>query len=173
MKENEEPNCERGIAAFLKDRPKLNMSIDIVLFIMLMAMAGLGFLIKFKLVDGETRNLLYGSNIDLSFLGLGRHQWGTIHLYISIAFIVFLVLHIIFHWKIILCYFTRLFPSKFTRIFLGVLIALLGLLMFVFSFMVTPDQIEKARQHQGGQNRSHAIGQSITPFQNISYIPAS
>ncbi len=155
MTTKDENNCKKGSTSFFKDRPKLNISIDIVLFILLMAMAGLGFLIKFDLVDGETRNALYGTNVDLSFWGMGRHQWGTVHLIISIAFLVFIILHIIFHWKIIICYFSRLFPAKSARVVIGLLIALLGLIMFFFSFLVTPDQAERVRQNQNRQGRAY------------------
>ncbi|MDD2549271.1 MAG: hypothetical protein PHD00_04150, partial [Bacteroidales bacterium] len=65
---------------FCRDRAKINLVVDIILFLLLMGMAGIGFLIKYTLLSGEKRNLLYGKNVNLELLGLDRHQWGTIHL---------------------------------------------------------------------------------------------
>lgn len=64
------------IAKWCNNRAKVNLIIDAFLLIQLMAMAGIGFLIKYILVPGEERNLLYGRDVELSFLGLTRHDWG-------------------------------------------------------------------------------------------------
>lgn len=32
-------------------------------------------------------------------LGLNRHEWGDIHFYISIVFLVLLALHLVLHWN--------------------------------------------------------------------------
>jgi len=57
---------------FCKDRAKLNLTIDIVLLLLLMTMAGIGFLIKYVLLSGEKRNVIYGQNINLELLGMDR-----------------------------------------------------------------------------------------------------
>jgi hypothetical protein len=59
-----------------KTKPKLNLVIDAIMFIDLMAVAGLGFLMKYVLLPGYKINEVYGSGVELSFLGLDRHQWG-------------------------------------------------------------------------------------------------
>ncbi len=127
---------------FCKDKAKLNLTIDIILFFLLMAMAGLGFLIKYTLLSGEKRNAIYGENINLELLGMDRHQWGTIHLIVSIAFVVFIVLHIIFHWKMVVCFFKRLIPKRSPRIIFSVLISVFGLFLFVFAFVLEPEQVQ-------------------------------
>ena len=58
------------IAKFFKDRVKLNLIIDIILFLLLMTMAGIGFLIKYTLISGEKQNIIYGTNTNLEFWGL-------------------------------------------------------------------------------------------------------
>ena len=100
------------IAKFFKDRVKLNLIIDIILFLLLMTMAGIGFLIKYTLISGEKQNIIYGTNTNLEFWGLDRHEWGTIHLIVSIIFVVFILLHIILHWKMIVCFLKRLIPTS-------------------------------------------------------------
>jgi hypothetical protein len=66
-----------------KTKPKLNLVIDAIMFIDLMAVAGLGFLMKYVLLPGYKINEVYGSGVELSFLGLDRHQWGPIHLILA------------------------------------------------------------------------------------------
>jgi hypothetical protein len=92
-------------------KTKLTISIDIVLFILLVSTVGIGFLMKFVLVPGQVRNEIYGNNVNLEFLGLTRHEWGSIHLIISIIFLSLLILHIIFHWKLIVSFFKCMFPA--------------------------------------------------------------
>ena len=127
---------------FCRDRAKLNLTIDIILFLLLMAMAGMGFLIKYNLLSGEKRNAIYGENINLELLGMDRHQWGTIHLIVSIAFVVFILLHIISHWKMVVCFFKRLVPKRTPRIIFSIFISVFGLFLFVFAFVVEPRQVE-------------------------------
>lgn len=122
-------------------KAKLNMSIDIVLFILLVAMAGIGFLMKFVVVSGEVRNVLYGNQIDLEFWGLSRHEWGSIHLIISIVFITMLILHTIFHWKFIVTIFQCMFPQKFIRYSITGILCLFGLITLVSPFFLEPEKV--------------------------------
>jgi len=33
-----------------------------------------------------------------------RHEWGSIHFYLAVVFVVLMVIHIILHWTWIKCY---------------------------------------------------------------------
>jgi hypothetical protein len=57
-----------------KNKPKINLVIDVVMMILLAMIAGLGFLIKYILVAGFERNAIYGGDAELYFWGLDRHQ---------------------------------------------------------------------------------------------------
>ena len=81
------------------DKSKLNFVIDALMFLCLMAMAGLGFLMKYVLPSGRDAWAKYGSNLQLSWLGWDRHDWGDIHLYLAFTLLTLLVLHIILHWQ--------------------------------------------------------------------------
>jgi len=122
-------------------KAKLNLSIDILMFILLLGMAGIGFLMKYVVVSGEVRNAIYGNQTDLEFLGLTRHQWGSIHLTISLVFISLLVLHIILHWKLIVCIYNSMFPSKLVRYVLTGLICILTLAAFISPFILEPEKV--------------------------------
>lgn len=120
---------------------RLNLSIDIMMFVLLLAMAGIGFLMKYVVVRGEIRNVQYGNDVDLEFLNLNRHQWGSVHLTISIIFMVLIVLHIILHWKSIVSFFKCQFPSLLIRYIITGCIVIIGLLFLVSPFFVEPQKV--------------------------------
>jgi hypothetical protein len=64
----------------MKHKSRINFLIDVVMFLMMMAIAGIGFLMKYVLVPGSERWEKYGSNVDLFLWGWDRHQWGALHL---------------------------------------------------------------------------------------------
>jgi len=68
--------------------------VDTLLFISVAAIILIGILIGLFLA--------HGPNVPESekyFLGLHRHQWGNIHMYISIFFVIILILHLILCWS--------------------------------------------------------------------------
>jgi hypothetical protein len=138
------------------DKSKLNFIVDALMFLCLMAMAGLGFLMKYTLPSGRDVWAKYGSNLALSWLGWDRHDWGDIHLYLAFTLLTLLVLHLILHWQQILGLFQRLVPDPRRRYRLALIFLLLSLLLIYFPFLITPDS--KARGRGGGGHRSQAIG---------------
>ena len=125
------------------DKSKLNLCIDIILLFLLMAMAGIGFLIKYVLLPGSERNQRYGSGVDLEFLGLTRHEWGTIHLVISIFFLVFIILHVILHWKMIVRIFKRMIPRKSLFVITASAIGAVSILLLILPLFVKPVVVER------------------------------
>jgi hypothetical protein len=85
----------------MKNHGTLNLLIDAVMFLALALIAGLGFLMKYTLPPGREKILKYGENVQLYFLGLDRHQWGSIHLIAAYIMLGLLVLHLALHWKTI------------------------------------------------------------------------
>ena len=65
--------------------------INAVLFVDICAIAAIGLLLAFVIPEGKAgRAAKY-------FLGLHRHDWGNIHLYLSILLLLLLVFHIWFN----------------------------------------------------------------------------
>lgn len=135
-------------------KPQINFLIDALMFLCVMALAGLGFLMKYIMPPGRELWVKYGSNPALSWLGWNRHDWGDIHLYLAVAFLILLLFHIILHWKQMLGLFHRLVPNPRWRIRIAVAFLLLSLLLFYFPFLITPDT--KPRGRGGGGHRSQA-----------------
>ncbi len=131
------------------DKPKLNFIIDALMFLALMALAGLGFLMKYILISGRGAWAKYGRNLALSWLGWDRHDWGDIHLYLAFALLTLLVIHLILHWQQILGLFRRLVPDPRRRYRIALIFLLLSLLLIYFPFLITPDMQERG----GGRGR--------------------
>lgn len=143
------------------DKSKLNLIIDVIMLLLMMPIAGIGFMMKYVLVPGFERNVLYGNNVDLEFWGQTRHQWGSIHLILSITFLVLLIWHIILHWKMIVCIFRKAVPTKAMRIVLVSLITVMSLLSISFPLFVKPEIVEKEPLHRNRYNNSLASGVSL------------
>jgi len=144
------------------DKSKLNLIIDLIMLLLMMPIAGIGFLMKYVLVPGFERNVLYSNNVDLEFWGQTRHQWGSIHLILSITFLVLLFLHTILHWKMIVCIFRKMIPRKTLRIVLVGLITVMGLLLISFPLFVRPEIVEKEPLHRNRHdNNNLAPGVSL------------
>jgi hypothetical protein len=126
------------------DKPNLNFVINALMFLTMMAMAGLGFLMKYVLLPGRESWLKYGRNVKLAFWGWDRHDWGAIHLYLGFFFLGLLALHIILHWRQIVRLFQRLIPvERRTPVLLA--FVLVALLLIYFPFLITPEISEAGR----------------------------
>ncbi len=104
-------------------RTTLNLILDAISFLNLLALAATGTIMRWVLPPGsgggqghgfrggrgsavETQNLA-------SLLGLGRHDWGDIHFILALMFILLVFVHLILHWTwIITCGKSILFPSR-------------------------------------------------------------
>ncbi len=136
------------------DRPKLNFVIDALMFLVLLAIAGLGFLMKYILPPGREVWLRYGRNLDLTWLGWDRHDWGSIHLYLAFTLLGLLIIHLILHWSMIVGLFARLIPNPRRRTWVGVAFLIISLLLIYFPFLITPEMGERGRGPGRGRHRS-------------------
>jgi len=118
------------------------------MFLLLVTMAGIGFLMKYVVVSGEVRNVIYGNQVDLEFFGLTRHQWGSIHLTLSITFMVLLALHILLHWKLIVNFYNCMFHSRYIRYGIAVIICLFGTITLISPFLLEPEQVPFEPQYR-------------------------
>jgi len=137
------------------EKQKLNFVIDALMFLCLMAMAGLGFLMKYVLLPGRQAWSKYGRNVELTWLGWDRHDWGEIHLYLAFALLSLLTIHLILHWQMILGLYARLLPDPQTRSRLAWAVLIITVLLLYFPFLITPDVRERGRGGGGrGRERS-------------------
>jgi len=161
---------EKSRKNIISDKPKLNIVIDIIMFLLMMLIAGIGFLMKYVLVAGFKRNIDYGVNIDLQFLGLTRHQWGDIHLILSISFLILLIIHIILHWKFILCTFQRMIPTKGKRITIVAIITVLSLLLISFPLFIRPEKVSHEPNYKNKNHKSYNLDSNHSKSQDSTDI---
>lgn len=135
----------------------LNYIIDIFMFLLMMAIIGIGFLMKFVLITGQEKWVKYGRNVEETLLGLDRHGWGKIHLIIGLIMLAVLILHLILHWRSITRFFKNSLADRVLRISLVFILLLVGVLLVVFPFMVNPE----VTAQDAGYGRSHWEGSHI------------
>lgn len=116
-----------------------------------------GLLARYILLPGFKRNLKYGADYDLYFLGMDRHQWGTIHFIVSLVLILGLLFHFILHWKSIKSKMNRLISkSTFTKITYIVLLILIFSCVFG-TFMIKPDVVRREHLELNRNNLNDRI----------------
>lgn len=132
---------------------KLNFIIDVLMFLLLAAITGLGFLMKYVLIPGKDRVAHFGRFVDLYFLGLDRHEWGGLHLILGFVLLGLLVLHIVLHWNSIQCLFRRLINGESWRGPLLFAFSAVSLFLFAFPFLI---RIEIREAAAGSHVHHHA-----------------
>ncbi len=137
------------------NKPKLNLSIDILMFIVMIPIAGIGFLIKYVLVPGFKRNDIYGRDVELYYWGIDRHQWGTIHLILGFVLLFLLLLHIVFHWKQIVYIFKCMVGKRLWRIALSIILIAFTVVFGIVPLFLTPE-VEEGVSHYAQSKDYHS-----------------
>src|SRR4030043_1639399 len=145
------------------DKTKLSFVIDALMFLCLMGLAGLGFLMKYVLLPGREAWAKYGRNVELTWLGWDRHDWGQIHLYLAFILLGVLVIHLILHWQMILGLYARLLPHPRTRTRVALAFLILTVLLLYFPFLITPEARERGRGG-GGRGRGHGALKAMSSY---------
>lgn len=102
--------------------------VDTLLFISMFGIAFIGILMAFFLAAGPTVR-----ESEKYFLGLHRHQWGDIHLYLSLAFILLIILHLTLAWSWIKGKSQALFKKRWRTV---ISLTVLGSVLLIFVFWI-------------------------------------
>ncbi len=151
---------------------KTNFIIDILMFLCLAAMTGMGLMMKYVLIPGQDRWVVYGRNVELYVFNLDRHQWGTVHLIVSLCMLGLLAIHIILHWKAVINQFKSWFANKTVRRILTVVFVIICFIMVYFPTKIKPGM----EDFEGGRGRyyleRHGI-ESIRPAEQDERVEQS
>lgn len=110
--------------------------VDTLLFISFFGISFIGILMAFFLPKGPS-----ALESEKYFLGLHRHQWGDIHLYLSLAFVFLIIVHLFLSWAWIKGKAKALFNKGWrTLIVLTLICAFLVLILF---WVFTPKNSQK------------------------------
>ncbi|MCX8044803.1 MAG: DUF4405 domain-containing protein [Desulfobacterota bacterium] len=121
---------------------KINLIIDACMLLCGAALAGIGLLLKYVLPPGRERMAIYGRNVDLTLLGLDRHEWGAIHLWLACGMVALVVLHLLVHLPWIVAILRKVTLQSAPRIGAVAVFLLLCLALMVTPFFITPRIIE-------------------------------
>jgi len=107
--------------------------VDVILYICLGGMTLIGILLGFVVPAGPAV-----ADSAKYFLDLHRHQWGNIHAYLSIAFVVLMVVHIVLNWKWVMAKTRQIFKRGVTP---ALVVTACAPLLVLFLFWVgTPEE---------------------------------
>ena len=137
------------------DKSKANLIIDALLFLCVMAITGIGLLMKYVLLPGKETAAVYGRKVDLFLFGMDRHAWGTIHFIIACVFLGLLTAHIVLYWNMIVSVYRRLIGSAVARRIVAITIFISGIFLVVSPFFVKPEvqqSEQKGRLHHENTN---------------------
>ncbi len=91
-------------------RSAMNFILGLVSFLNLSGLIFTGFIMRYILPPGTGglgRTLHGGSGRGVQaqeLWSMTRHEWGSIHFYLAVVFVVLMVIHVILHWIWIKCY---------------------------------------------------------------------
>lgn len=142
------------------NRPKLNLTVDVLAFVCAVFLVATGFLLEYTLPPGSGRLGTEGFGVGpgglrrpiLLLWGLTRHEWGNIHFYTAIGLMVALSLHLVLHWQWIAC-MVKGKPREGSgiRVAVGILGVLSLLLLAVAPFLSPTDQAPRGQVLQERQ----------------------
>lgn len=117
--------------------------VDILMYVAMCFLASTGLLLKHRLVPGSQ------GGHGLVLFGLGRHDWGAVHLWTAYTLILLLLVHIILNFRFI----KNVVASKKNHIM--IILALLGI--FVTGFLLCAP-IERIEHGEGHSHSRHDAG---------------
>jgi len=140
-------------------RAQWNLVVDAIMVLLIGAVAGLGFLMKFVLLPGEQLHEQYGPGAALQWMGMNRHEWGTVHLWLGISLLAMLALHILLHWGQVLGMLCVISHSLVLRLAIVLAVILAAALLMSIALWAKPELTSgKAGQgHRWGQRQGSAL----------------
>ncbi len=126
---------------------KQNFLIDILAFIFFLFLTSTGIIVHYLLPagSGSTRTIW----------GLGRHDWGDIHFYFAVGFLLILALHIFKHWKWIWSLVKGRPHSKPSQRGILGLVGLIAILTIAALPLISPVETNASNNNHGAGHGKH------------------
>ena len=99
-------------------RNTVNFILDLVSVLNLLGLIFTGYIMRYVLPPGTggLGRALHGGQgrgINIKELwSMTRHEWGSIHFYLAVIFVVLMIIHIILHWKWITYYVKSVYNGQ-------------------------------------------------------------
>ncbi|MBA7544265.1 hypothetical protein ES705_36617 [subsurface metagenome] len=139
--------------------------VDTLLFLCIVGIAFIGFLLGLFIPKGPT-----APESAKYFLWLHRHQWGNIHLYLSIIFSVLIIIHLILSWKWIKAKARQIFKGRWaTALILTAIASFLVLFLSWSLYPKVPGAYEDYGIRDGERARRQQISKERHPIHEEKY----
>jgi len=134
----------------MNNKNNVNFIIDLLMFLSLALIAGIGFLLKYS--GSIIKNLSsQGISASITFLGLKSRQWIQIHFWVSILFLLLMLIHIILHWDWIKRVYGDMIKNKFASFIIALTLIIVSITLFIFPFIIKPEiTVKGASSCSGG-----------------------
>ncbi len=147
--------------------------VDTLLFLSVAGIALIGFLMGLVIPKGPT-----APESTKYFFGLHRHQWGNIHFYLSVAFVILVTIHIFLSWKWIKSKSQQIFKKKWNTVLIFTAIGSIFLILFFWALYprvpgAYEDFGERAGQQRLSDERSPASDEKILYEDGSVYVVIS
>ena len=120
---------------FGKNRISFNIIMDIVMLITMVLVSISGFILKVVIPSRHAVRFQDATPWCAHLLGLGRHDWGEIHLWAGIVLGILLTIHFLLHINIVSAFVKKKCPNHILQILLYILFLML-LIMTIMPWLV-------------------------------------
>ena len=120
---------------FIKNKMLLNIVIDFVMLIAMALVSISGFILEIVIPSRHAVKFQGVTPWSSQLLGLGRHDWGNIHLWAGVVLVTLLAIHFLLHIKMVSVFVKKKCPNHTLRILLYVLLLML-LMMTIMPWLV-------------------------------------
>lgn len=142
----------------------LNFIIDVIAFTGFLFLTTTGVLMRYLLPPGSGRFA--------SLWGLNRHEWGTVHFWISVAFLSVLAVHLLLHWRWIVHTLTGR-PSENSGLRAGLgIVGLLALIALSLAPVITPVEVSESALTRGKDIQIRG-SMSLAELEQETGVPAA
>lgn len=126
----------------------VNYIINTVMAALMLNIAFVGILLGFVIPRGERAGL-----VAKVLWGLHRHDWGEVHLYLSLSLLALIVVHVWLHWSWVVACTRRLLSRTAWGIILVVLVGAVA--VFAVAWLVSPRSYKQQESGAGERQGQH------------------
>jgi len=139
--------------------------VDSLLFICIVGIAFIGILLGLFIPKGPS-----APESTKYFLNLHRHQWGNIHFYLSIGFVILVIVHLALSWKWIKGRASQIFKKAWkTALVSTVILSILVLFLFWVFYPKDPGAYQEYGV-RSGRTGQYSKGKDKTLNQSQEYV---
>lgn len=114
-----------------KNKMSANIIIDLAMLVAMALTSISGFVLEFVIPSRHAVRFQGVTPWSSNLLGLGRHDWGDIHLWAGVALVILLAIHILLHINMVSAFFKRKCPNHVLRMSLYILLLILCLITII------------------------------------------